>query len=101
MVRHVALHIAALWRSSMKKLLLAASLLAIGATAASAQRGEWRRDYHPYEARYHNTCQEKAQRLHSYHSRAKADGRLSWRERQTVQALERDLDRTCGRYRFR
>jgi hypothetical protein len=92
----------------MKKLLIAASLLAVGATSAVAQFGpgpgprpEWRRDAFPYEQRRHSICQEKAWRLHSYERRAAADGRLSWNERRNLSALQNDLDRTCGRFRWR
>lgn len=85
----------------MKKLIIAAAILAAGATTASAQRYEWRQDRYPYARQYHAMCQDKAERLHIIHRRAKADGRISWRERRLVQALERDLDRSCGRFRWR
>jgi hypothetical protein len=94
----------------MKYLLLAASLLAVGSTSASAQLfsgggghgGGWHRDHHPYAQRHHGVCQSKAIRLHDYESRAlRNDGRLDRRERATLEALRNDLDRTCGRYRHR
>ena len=91
----------------MKSLILATSLLAIGATAASAQfypgpgRPEFRRDFHPYEARRHDVCQSKAIRLHSYENRSARDGVITWNERRTIRALQRDLDQSCGRYRHR
>jgi hypothetical protein len=113
----------------MKALIIAATLLAAGATAASAQRGPdfgrdrdrvpdrrpgvsitigqlppppvWRRDFHPYDQRRHSVCQEKSRRLYIFERRAEADGRLSFWERRTVSDLQRDLDRTCGRFRYR
>lgn len=85
----------------MKKLLIAAGLLAIGATTASAQAPMWRKDLYPYPERHHRMCQDKAHRLWDYERRASADGRLSWSERRTIAALRRDLDSTCGRYRWR
>jgi hypothetical protein len=87
----------------MKSLVLAAGLLALGASAASAQySGGYHRDHHPYAQRHHSVCQDKAIRLHGYEARAlRNDGRLDRRERATIDALKRDLDRTCGRYRHR
>jgi hypothetical protein len=85
----------------MKTLIAAAALLAVGATTASAQFAPHHRDHHPYEARHHNVCQQKAIRLHDYERRAARDGRIDRRERETIRALERDLDSTCGRYRHR
>lgn len=84
----------------MKTLILAAGVLAIGAGAASAQ-GMWRRDEHPYAERHHSFCQVKARRLHDYERRAASDGRISPREHRTIEALRRDLDHTCGRFRWR
>ncbi len=85
----------------MKLLIAASVLLAIGTTAASAQMMPYNRGVHPYESRHHAVCQEKARRLHDYERRAARDGRVNHRERDTIRALERDLDRTCGRYRHR
>jgi hypothetical protein len=86
----------------MKYLVLAASLLAVGTTSASAQYGGWSRDVHPYAQRNHNVCQSKAIRLHDYENRAlRNDGRLDRRERATIEALKNDLDRSCGRHRHR
>lgn len=111
----------------MKALIIAATLLAAGTSAASAQRGPdrdrdrgpdrkpgfsitigqlapapaWRRDNFPYEQRRHSVCQEKARRLYIFERRAEADGRLSGSERSTMRDLQRDLDRTCGRFRYR
>ena len=85
----------------MKTLIIAAGLIAAGATGASAQHGPWSRDAHPYQQRHHAVCQEKAFRLHQYERRAYADGRLSKGERQSIAVLQRDLDQTCGRYRHR
>jgi Spy/CpxP family protein refolding chaperone len=96
----------------MKFLVLAASLLAVGASSASAQyggggyggggHGGWNRDIHPYAQRHHSVCQSKAIRLHQYEDRAlRNDGRLDRRERATIEALKNDLDRTCGRHRHR
>lgn len=89
----------------MRKLLTAGILAAIttlGASAAMAQQYQrWSRDVHPYERRHHSVCQQKAQRLHNYERRAARDGRITQQERRNMRQLERDLDRTCGRYRYR
>jgi len=87
----------------MKTVLAAAGLLLVGATAASAQFAPppWARGDHPYEQRHHRECQDKAYRLHSYERRAASDGRISPRERDIIRALERDLRRTCGGFRWR
>lgn len=87
----------------MKVLVIAASLIAIGATSASAQFAPrpWVRGEFPYAQRYHSTCQDKAFRVRQFERRAGRDGRVDRRERETIRALERDLDRTCGRYRYR
>lgn len=85
----------------MKSVLIAVGLLVVGVTGASAQYGGWQRGVHPYEARHHSVCQDKAQRLHSYERRAASDGRLSWRERRIVDSLRSDLRRTCGGWRHR
>lgn len=61
----------------------------------------WRPGFHPYEARYHDTCQRKAWRLRWFERRAADDGYLSWSERQELSALRRDLRRTCGDWRWR
>ena len=83
----------------MKTLALAFGIVALGASAASAQYAPYTRGTHPYEARHHRVCQEKAIRLHGYERRAASDGRVSHREREIIRSLQRDLDRTCGRYR--
>ena len=83
----------------MKTLIIAAGLIAAGAGAASAQYAPHHRDHHPYHARHHSTCQEKAIRLHSYERRAGRDGHIDRHERHVIHELQRDLDRTCGRYR--
>lgn len=83
----------------MKAFLLAAGMVVAGTSFASAE--PWHRDRFPYEERHHAVCQEKAHRLWEYEHRAKADGHLSHREREIIRELEFDLDRTCGRYRWR
>lgn len=84
----------------MKKLVLsAAALLALGASAASADN--WHKDRHPYAERHHTMCQEKAHRLHAFERRATADGHLSKHERIIMRDLASDLDRSCGHYRWR
>jgi hypothetical protein len=144
-------------RATMKKLVLAAAILLIGAASAQAQRSSdsqrdgkrdtqsdsgsqksgnrpataskpvvvvkpaaapvapkrvfvevarpsvptWNRSEHPYAQRHHSSCQEKAFRLRSYERHAADDGYLSGRERSTISTLKRDLDRTCGRFRWR
>ena len=85
----------------MKSIIIAAGLLAVGATAVSAQSIRWSRDHHPYHERHHSLCQAKAIDLNRYERRATSDGRLSRSERAIMRDLERDLDRTCGRYRWR
>ncbi len=85
----------------MKSLMVAAGILIVGATGASAQYAPWNQGNHPYARRHHSVCQDKAIRLHQFERRAASDGRISPNERQTIFALKRDLDRTCGRYRHR
>ena len=96
----------------MKKLALVAGLLACGAVDASAQSITlrfgpqptppiWVPGAFPYEVRRHDVCQRKAWRLREYERFAAADGRLSWRERRELNALRYDLDRSCGRFRWR
>ena len=87
----------------MKSIMIAAGLLVVGATAASAQFAvsPWSRSSHPYAERHHATCQDKAFRLHQYEIRSARDGRIDRRERMTIEALRSDLDRTCGRFRHR
>lgn len=83
----------------MKSLLAAVGLIAVCSTAATAQ--EWRRDLYPYEQRHHAVCQAKAHRLHEFEIRAARDGRIDRREREIIRELQRDLDRDCGRFRWR
>ena len=87
----------------MKSLLLAAGLLVVGVTTASAQfaPSPWSRGAFPYEQRYHTSCQEKAFRLNRFERRSASDGVLTYRERITIRKLRWDLDRTCGRFRYR
>lgn len=96
----------------MKKIALAAGLLAAGAAGAAAQsvtfrigppppRPVWVPNQFPYAARYHDVCMTKAWRLREYERYAAADGRLSWRERRELNSLRYDLDRTCGKFRWR
>lgn len=85
----------------MKSLIIAAGIIAAGAGAASAQYAPYHRDHHPYAHHHHHSCQEKAHRLHQYERRAARDGHIDRHERETIHALHRDLDRTCGRYRHR
>ncbi|MGE0699400.1 MAG: hypothetical protein AB7O57_09920 [Hyphomicrobiaceae bacterium] len=85
----------------MKKLAIAVGLLGLLATTASAQPvPAWEKGRHPYARQHHGVCIDKARRLHGYERRAERDGRLSRGERQTIAALQRDLDRTCGRFRW-
>ena len=87
----------------MKALIIAAGLLAVTATSASAQYAPraWDRVEHPYAQSRRSDCQAKAIRLHDYERRAARDGRIDRHERETIRALERDLDRSCGRFRWR
>ena len=83
----------------MKAFVIAASLLAMGASTAGAE--EWSRERHPYAREHHGVCREKAERLHRFEHHARADGRITGQERHTIEALKHDLDRTCGGYRWR
>ena len=85
----------------MKTLLAAVSLLALGVTTASAQYSGWSRGRYPYEERHHAECQHKAQNLHDFQRRAARDGRIDHNEREIIRSLERDLNRTCGGFRWR
>ena len=96
----------------MKNIALAVGLLAVGAGEASAQSIQFRigpqppppryeRNVFPYEARRHDDCQRKAWRVNQFERFAASDGRLSWRERRELDSLRRDLDRSCGRARWR
>lgn len=80
----------------MKSLILAATLIGIGATAVSAE--PWA---YPYERKHHKVCQAKAQELHRYEHRAGADGHFDKREMRTIEALRRDLGATCRGYRWK
>lgn len=83
----------------MKTIILAAGLVVAGTAVVSAE--PWQRGRYPYEERHHLVCQDKAHRLHDFQRRAAADGRISHREREIMRELEIDLDRTCGRFRWR
>lgn len=93
----------------MKAVLAAVGLIAVTATSASAQFWggpsyapvPWSRGSHPYAERHHRTCQEKAWRLHGFERRAASDGVITPRERAIMRELRWDLDRTCGRFRWR
>jgi hypothetical protein len=85
----------------MKSLIIAAGLIAVGMTTASAQIVPWDRSLHPYAERHHRVCQDKAFRLYQYERRAASDAFLSRFERANIIALKRDLDLTCGRFRWR
>ncbi len=63
-------------------------------------RETWSRGAHPYARQHHGECQEKAFRLHRFERRAAEDGRISRSERAAIRDLQRDLDRTCGRFRW-
>ncbi len=104
----------------MKKIVVAAALVAACAATAPAfaqsvrvgpggisvytappPPPSWRRDIHPYDRRHHDSCQRKAHRLNWFERRASSDGRLSWWERRELASLQRDLNRTCGGFRWR
>jgi hypothetical protein len=68
---------------------------------APPERRGWTRNEHPYQARHHRECQEKSHRLHSYERHAADDGYISPRERRIIRELQRDLDQTCGGFRWR
>jgi hypothetical protein len=81
---------------TLLSLLAASGFAALGATAASAE--PWSAEL-PYAKRNHSVCQRKAEQLHDFERRAASDGRISPRERRTMNVLQADLDRTCGRFR--
>ncbi len=68
---------------------------------APPERRGWAQGDHPYQARHHRECQEKSHRLHSYQRHAADDGYISGRERRIIRELQRDLDNTCGGFRWR
>lgn len=91
---------------------IAAGLLVAGVTSAAAQSitlrlgppppaPVWRQDFHPYARRHHDVCHRKAWRLREYERFAASDGRIGRREQREIVALRYDLDRTCGRWRWR
>jgi hypothetical protein len=61
----------------------------------------WNTGSHSYPKNRHRECQQKSHNLHSFERHAADDGYLSPRERSTISALKRDLDRTCGGHRWR
>jgi hypothetical protein len=83
----------------LKLLAVTAALVTLGSVAASADPYE--RGRFPYQARHHDVCQDKAQRLHRFENRASADGRIDRREARIADELRRDLRRTCGGFRWR
>lgn len=96
----------------MKKLAIVGALLVAGTAGATAQSitlrfgpqpkpQVWAPGLFPYQARYHDVCMRKAWRLREYERFAAADGRLSWRERRELNSLRYDLDRTCGKFRWK
>ncbi len=87
----------------MKSVFVAAAVIVLSATGAAAQYSPqpWTKGSHPYGQQHHASCQQKAIQLHRYENRAASDGVLTRSERQNIVALKRDLDRTCGRYRWR
>lgn len=96
----------------IKKLGLTLGLLVVGVTAAAAQSvtfrvgpppqaPSWSQGAHPYARRNHDVCHRKAWRLREYERHAASDGRIGGRERREIESLRYDLDRTCGRYRWR
>ena len=60
----------------------------------------WSKEAYPYAKKYHSTCQAKSRDFRAFEVRAKADGKLTKRERDKMNSLQRDLDKTCGRYRM-
>ncbi len=83
-------------------LIIAAGVVAAtAATAIPASAERWHKDRFPYAERHHAMCQDKAQRLWRFERRATSDGHLSHREREMMRALQRDLDASCGRFRWR
>lgn len=87
----------------MKAVIIAAGVVVLGATSAFAQYAPrpWSFGEYPYERRHHRICQEKAWRLHDFERRAAADGRVTKDERRIAEGLRRDLERTCGGFRWR
>jgi hypothetical protein len=101
----------------MKKLLAAAvvaATLAPGAsTPAEAQSLNftirapaapvvvYRPGYHTYAPARHSECQRKSWRLSWFDRNARSDGYYSRWERTERRQLVNDLDRSCGRWRWR
>jgi hypothetical protein len=99
----------------MKSFVIAAGILALGATAANAQYYSykrepwvkeykivpWHKEHFPYAERHHKVCHLKAWRLWNYERKAVRDGKLSFNERWIIRGLKRDLDYTCGKWRWR
>ena len=87
----------------MKAMIVAAGLLALAASSASAQYAPppWARQHHPYAQTHHQACQQKAYNLHQTERRAAADGRISNREHEQIRFLRKDLDRSCAGFRWR
>jgi hypothetical protein len=82
----------------MKTLLIAAGLLTIGTTFASAQ--EWRRDQYPYAREHHEFCQRRARELWGI-ERDIREHRAGMRERETARIIEGELAARCGGWRWR
>ena len=98
---------------------VAAGLMALGSTAAMAQYGKpppnyqpvyipspppppvYSRGEHHYDQRHHAACHDKAFRLHHYERHLAKEHYVSPREHAILVRLKRDLDRTCGGYRWR
>lgn len=65
------------------------------------RHGAWRKGDHPYAEQHHRECQDKAICLWRFERSVTADHTLSKGELILVAALKRELDNTCGRYRYR
>ena len=76
----------------MKYLILAATVLTLGATAASA--GDHDRG-HDRDRERHARCDIKREQLQRIERRATADRIITWRERREIREARRDVERAC------
>ena len=82
----------------MKYILIAAAVLVVGASAASAQRMDERRR-EGREGMSTSQCEERRAAVRSFERSAMRDGRMSFYERRRIAELRRQADRACSRGR--
>lgn len=84
----------------MKSLITAAALLAVGATAASAQFRPYDRREFRYEERHHDFCQQAGREFFEL-QRLDRQGRSSHNTRVREIRLKQELDARCRGFRHR